>query len=34
MIERINAYLRQDIGETVSLAESVAQLNSLFGPAA
>jgi flagellum-specific ATP synthase len=30
MIDRINAYLRQDIGETVSFAESVAQLNALF----
>jgi len=34
LIDRINAYLRQDIGETVSLAESVAQLNALFGAAA
>ena len=31
MIDRINAYLKQDIGETVSFAESVAQLNGLFG---
>ncbi|MGE5258771.1 MAG: flagellar protein export ATPase FliI [Hyphomicrobiales bacterium] len=30
MIDRINAYLKQDIGETVSFAESVAQLNALF----
>ena len=34
MIDRINAYLKQDIDETVSLAESVAQLNALFGAAA
>jgi flagellum-specific ATP synthase len=34
LIDRINAYLRQDIGETVSLPESVAQLNALFGAAA
>jgi len=33
MIDRINAYLRQDIGESVSLADSVAQLNALFGAA-
>jgi flagellum-specific ATP synthase len=33
MIDRINAYLKQDIGETVSFAESVAQLNALFGNA-
>jgi flagellum-specific ATP synthase len=31
MIDRVNAYLRQDLGETVSLAESVAQLHALFG---
>jgi flagellum-specific ATP synthase len=31
MIDRINAYLKQDIDETVSFAESVAQLNALFG---
>ena len=31
MIDRINAYLRQDIGEAVPLAESVAQLDALFG---
>jgi len=31
MIDRINAYLKQDIGETVSFAESVAQLNTLLG---
>jgi len=34
MIDRINAYLKQDVGETVSFAESVAQLNALFGAAA
>jgi flagellum-specific ATP synthase len=34
MIDRINAYLKQDIDETVSFAESVAQLNALFGAAA
>ena len=34
MIDRINAYLKQDIDETVSLAESLAQLNALFGAAA
>jgi flagellum-specific ATP synthase len=34
MIDRINGYLKQDIGETVSFAESVAQLNALFGAAA
>jgi flagellum-specific ATP synthase len=33
MIDRINAYLRQDVGETVSFDESVAQLNALFGNA-
>lgn len=31
MIDRINAYLRQDVDEAVSLAEGVAQLNALFG---
>lgn len=30
MIERLNAYLRQGIGDTVSYAESVNQLNALF----
>lgn len=34
MIDRINDYLKQDIGETVSFAESVAQLNALFGATA
>jgi flagellum-specific ATP synthase len=34
MIDRINAYLRQGIDETVSFADSVAQLNALFGAAA
>jgi flagellum-specific ATP synthase len=34
MIDRINAYLKQDIGQTVSFAESVEQLNALFGAAA
>jgi len=33
MIDRINAYLRQDIGETVSFEESISQLNALFGNA-
>jgi flagellum-specific ATP synthase len=31
MIDRINAYLRQDVGETVSFEESIRQLNALFG---
>jgi flagellum-specific ATP synthase len=31
MIERINAYLRQDIRETVTFADSLAQLKALFG---
>jgi flagellum-specific ATP synthase len=31
MIDRINAYLKQDIAERVSFAESGAQLNALFG---
>jgi flagellum-specific ATP synthase len=31
MIDRINAYLRQGIGETVTLNDSVAQLKALFG---
>jgi flagellum-specific ATP synthase len=30
MIDRINAYLRQDIGETVSFKDSIAQLDALF----
>jgi flagellum-specific ATP synthase len=30
MIDRINAYLRQDIDETVSFDDSVAQLDALF----
>jgi flagellum-specific ATP synthase len=30
MIDRINGYLRQDIAERVSFAESVAQLQALF----
>jgi len=34
MIDRINAYLRQDINETVTFEESIAQLRGLFGPAA
>jgi flagellum-specific ATP synthase len=34
MIDRINAYLRQGIDETVSFADSVAQLNALFAAAA
>lgn len=33
MIERINGYLRQQVGERVPLAESIAQLHALFGPA-
>jgi flagellum-specific ATP synthase len=31
MIDRINAYLRQDIDETVTFSASVAQLKALFG---
>jgi len=31
MIDRINAYLRQDIGETVTLSAGIAQLEALFG---
>jgi flagellum-specific ATP synthase len=31
MIDRINAYLRQGINETVTFSESVAQLKALFG---
>jgi flagellum-specific ATP synthase len=31
MIERINAYLRQDISEAVSFTEAETQLNALFG---
>jgi len=31
MIDPINAYLRQDVGEAVSLAEAIAQLKTLFG---
>jgi flagellar biosynthesis/type III secretory pathway ATPase len=31
MIDRINAYLRQEVGESVSFTDSVAQLNALFG---
>jgi flagellum-specific ATP synthase len=31
MIDRINAYLRQDVSESVSLAAGVAQLQELFG---
>jgi flagellum-specific ATP synthase len=31
MIDRINAYLRQDVSESVSLATGVAQLQELFG---
>jgi flagellum-specific ATP synthase len=34
MIDRINAYLKQDITEAVSLAEGRAQLEALFGAAA
>jgi flagellum-specific ATP synthase len=34
MIDRINAYLKQDITEAVSLAEGTAQLEALFAPAA
>ncbi|MBT8367212.1 MAG: flagellar protein export ATPase FliI [Deltaproteobacteria bacterium] len=34
MIDRINAYLRQDIGETVFFEDSIAQLNLLFEPGA
>jgi flagellum-specific ATP synthase len=34
MIDRINAYLRQDVGEAVSLTAGVAQLEALFGTAA
>jgi flagellum-specific ATP synthase len=30
MIDRINAYLRQDIGETVAFEDSVAQMDLLF----
>jgi flagellar biosynthesis/type III secretory pathway ATPase len=30
MIDRINAYLKQDIAERVSFAESGAQLQALF----
>ena len=30
MIDRINAYLRQDIGETVKFEDSVAQMDLLF----
>jgi flagellum-specific ATP synthase len=33
MIERLNAYLRQGVDETVPFAESVAQLQALFGKA-
>jgi flagellum-specific ATP synthase len=33
MIDRINAYLKQDIGAAVSLTEGVAQLEALFGTA-
>jgi flagellum-specific ATP synthase len=33
MIDRINAYLRQDIGEAVSLSAGIAQLEELFGSA-
>jgi hypothetical protein len=31
MIDRLNAYLRQSVDETVSFAESVSQLHALFG---
>jgi flagellum-specific ATP synthase len=31
MIDRINAYLRQEVDEKVSFAESLSQLNALFG---
>jgi flagellum-specific ATP synthase len=34
MIDRINAYLRQDVGEAVSLTAGVAQLEALFETAA
>jgi flagellum-specific ATP synthase len=34
MIDRINAYLKQDIDETVSFDESIAQLHALFGATA
>ncbi len=33
MIDRINAYLRQEVNEKVSIAESLRQLNALFGNA-
>jgi flagellum-specific ATP synthase len=33
MIDRINAYLRQEVNEKVSFAESLRQLNALFGNA-
>jgi flagellum-specific ATP synthase len=33
MIDRINAYLRQEVNEKVSFAESLSQLNALFGNA-
>jgi flagellar biosynthesis/type III secretory pathway ATPase len=33
MIDRLNAYLRQGVDETVPFAESVAQLHALFGKA-
>ena len=34
MIDKINAYLRQDIEETVFFDDSIAQLDLLFEPAA
>jgi flagellum-specific ATP synthase len=33
MIDRLNAYLRQGVDETVSFPDSAAQLHALFGKA-